>query len=461
MLMMQGMGKMRFSLARVIGYWIGGVWTAWGGRQRIEAKQLKNLRRLVRKARAGSPYFQRLYADLPDTAEIELKDLPVTTKTELMAAFDDWLTDRSLTLAQAREHMDSMDNLGVPIGRHAVFRTSGSSGEPAVIVTTSSMLEFIFGLSLARLTTRQLLLEKKLQRQGVMVIISGGNGHFAGVGMYPLMQRLAPRLARELTFIAAEQAIEATVAELNALENVTAMLTYPSMLSILTREKEAGRLKIEPKLFKVAGETFTPELRERALRAFPSLEHGIVDVYGCTECLLTAFKCECGRQHVVEDWVILEAVDENNEPVPDGELSAGSLLTVLANDVQPFIRYDLGDRVRFYRDACPCGSPCRSFQIEGRQATLVRVGDVSLSPLAFDLEHEWARRVQLVQTAERAFEVRAELTNPDKADEVFEQVIQSVSAVFASNGVADVSVGKSDAPVILAASGKFHEVVPV
>lgn len=330
-----------------------------------------------------------------------------------------------------------------------------------MIVTTSSMLEFIFGLSLARLTTRQLLLEKKLQRQGVMVIISGGNGHFAGVGMYPLMQRLAPRLARELTFIAAEQAIEATVAELNALENVTAMLTYPSMLSILTREKEAGRLKIEPKLFKVAGETFTPELRERALRAFPSLEHGIVDVYGCTECLLTAFKCECGRQHVVEDWVILEAVDENNEPVPDGELSAGSLLTVLANDVQPFIRYDLGDRVRFYRDACPCGSPCRSFQIEGRQATLVRVGDVSLSPLAFDLEHEWARRVQLVQTAERAFEVRAELTNPDKADEVFEQVIQSVSAVFASNGVADVSVGKSDAPVILAASGKFHEVVPV
>ena len=188
----------------------------------------------------------------------------------------------SLTLAQAREHMESMDNLGVPIGRHAVFRTSGSSGEPAVIVMTSSLLEFIFGLSLARLTTRQLLLEKKLQRQGVMVIISGGNGHFAGVGMYPLMQRLAPRLARELTFIPAEQAIEATVAELNALENVTAMLTYPSMLSILTREKEAGRLKIEPKLFKVAGETFTPELRERVLRVFPSLGHGIVDVYGCT-----------------------------------------------------------------------------------------------------------------------------------------------------------------------------------
>ena len=33
------------------------------------------------------------------------------------------------------------------------------------------------------------------------------------------------------------------------------------------------------------------------------------------------------------------------------------LLTVLANDVQPFIRYDLGDCLRFYKDPCPCGSP--------------------------------------------------------------------------------------------------------
>lgn len=51
-------------------------------------------------------------------------------------------------------------------------------------------------------------------------------------------------------------------------------------------------------------------------------------------------------------------------------------LTVLANEVQPFIRYDLGDCVRFNGDSCPCGSPFRSFQVEGRQATLVRVGKV-------------------------------------------------------------------------------------
>ena len=376
-----------------------------------------------------------------------------------MGEFDNWLTDRSLTLAQAREHMDSMANLGVPIGQYAVFRTSGSSGEPAVIVIPSSVLEFIFGLSLARFSKKQLQIEKKLQKAGTNVIITGGNGHFAGVGMNKLMQHLMPKLAKKITFIPAEQPIEKTVKQLNGIGQIASIMTYPSMLTILTREKEAERLKIEPKLFKVAGETFTPELRKRVEKAFTSLEYGIVDIYACTECLFMAFECDRGRQHIIEDWVILEAVDENKQPVPDGELSASALLTVLSNRVQPFIRYDLGDRLRFYRDPCACGSPFRSFQIEGRQATVIRVGNVILSSLAFDLEHANAQRVQLVQISEFVFEVRAELLNKENPDQVFEQIIKSISEVFSKNGIVDIKIRKSDAPPHLTASGKFHEVV--
>ena len=450
---------MKFSLIKTFGYFVGGIWTAWGGRRRIEAKQLKNLRRLIQKARKKSPYFNNLYAHLPHTNLIKLNDLPVTSKVDLMSEFDNWLTDRSLTLAQAREHMDSMDNLGAPIGQYAVFRTSGSSGEPAVVVLPSSVLEFIFGLSLARLS-KQLIMTEKIQKAGTNLNITGGNGHFAGVGIDKLMQHVAPRLAKNLTSIPAEQPIETTVKQLNGIGQIASITTYPSMLEILTREKEAGRLEIEPKLFKVAGESFTPELRKRVEKVFPSLEFRILDIYACTECLFMAFECECGRQHVLEDWVILEAVDENKQPVPDGELSTTALLTVLSNHVQPFIRYDIGDRLRFYRDPCACGSPFRSFQIEGRQATVVRVGNVTLSPLAFDLEHESAQRVQLVQTSEFVFEVRAELLNHENPDQVFEQIIQSVSEVFAKNGLVDVKVGKSDTPPHLTASGKFHEVIP-
>jgi phenylacetate-coenzyme A ligase PaaK-like adenylate-forming protein len=233
------------------------------------------------------------------------------------------------------------------------------------------------------------------------------------------------------------------------------------MLAILVREKEAGRLHIEPALFSTGGETLTEDLRTRVLRAFPSLKYGIADFYGSTECLALAFTCSHGRKHVNEDWVILEAVDEAMQPVPDGRLSETVLLTVLANEVQPFIRYDLGDCVRFYQGACPCGSPFRSFEVEGRQATLVRVGEVTLSPLVFDLEHADAQRVQLIQTGEREFEVRVQLTEKEMAEPVFEDVIASVQRVFCDNGLENVAVRESYEAVEFTASGKFHEVLPL
>ncbi|MDF1861276.1 MAG: hypothetical protein P1U87_13750 [Verrucomicrobiales bacterium] len=450
---------MKFSVVKTLGYFLGGIWTARGGRKRIEARQRKNLRRLVKTAREKSPYFKELYAHLPDTGVLKLSDLPVTSKSELMAHFDDWLTDRSLTLAQARQHMESMDNLGVPIGQYAVFRTSGTSGEPAVIVLSASMLEFIFGLALARMSRRQFQFAKKIERSGTNVIVTGGNGHFVGAGFDLLRQNLKIPLKREFQFIPAEQAIEETIKQLNEITPMASIVTYPSMLTILTREQELGRLHMEPAAIKVAGETFTPELRKRAQKAFPSLQFDILDAYGCTECLFMAFECDCGRQHVPEDWVILEAVDENHQPVADGTLSATALLTVLANEAQPLIRYELGDRLRFYPDPCPCGSPFRSFEVEGRQATVVRVGEVTLSPLAFDLEHERARRVQMIQTSENVFEVRAELLTEENPEEVLEQVIESVGEVFTKNGLPGVKIHKSDAPPQLTASGKFHEVI--
>ncbi len=452
---------MRFSLFKALGYLVGGLWTARGGRKRIEAKQLRNLRRLVEKARRDSPLFQRLYADLRPSSEIELSELPVTRKPDLMREFDDWLTIRSLPLERAREHLRDIRNAGVPIDDVAVFQTSGTSGEPAVIVLSSSFVEYAYGIMMARFERYHRKLIRKVRKLGVRVTITGGNGHFAGVGFNKLVRHLHPRLARGLTFIEAEQSIGRLVEQLNAIPKVSCIVTYPSMLTILAKEKEAGRLQIEPVVISTGGETLTDDLRERVRRAFLSLKYDILDTYGCTECLVMSFTCSQGRKHVNEDWVILEAVDETMRPVPDGTLSATVLLTVFANDVQPFIRYDLGDCLRFYTDRCPCGSPFRSFQVEGREATLVRVGEVTLSPLVFDLEHEHARRIQLVQTSERDFEVRIELADEAAAGVVFEEVIQSVKRVFRDNGLGDVAVRKSQAPPELTASGKFHEVLPL
>ncbi len=452
---------MRFSLLRTLGYFAGGLWTAWGGRKRIEAKQRRNLMRLVEKARRDSPLFRRLYADVGPTSELELRDLPATRKPELMREFDDWLTIRSLPLERARDHLRDIGKIGVPIDDVAVFQTSGTSGEPAVIVLPSSFLEYSYGIQMARFDRDQWKLARDIRKVGVKVTITGGNGHFAGVGFLNLMNHLHPWLAGRATFIEAEQPIGRVVERLNAIPKIALIMTYPSTLTILVKEKEAGRLRIEPTLFKTGGETLTDDLRERVRRAFPSLKCDIADTYASTECLALSFECSCGRQHVHEDWVILEAVDEAMRPVPDGTQSTTVLLTVLANDIQPFIRYDLGDCVRFYTDPCTCGSPFRSFQVGGRQATLVRVGEVILSPLVFDLEHERARRIQLVQNSERDFEVRVEPADEAAAGVVFQEVIQSVKRVFRDNGLEDVTVRESHASPEFTASGKFHEVLPM
>ncbi|WP_333824055.1 phenylacetate--CoA ligase family protein [Pinisolibacter sp.] len=454
---------MRFSLLSALGYFAGGLWTAWGGRKRVEAKQLRNLRRLVEKARRDSPLFHRLYAGLPPSGEVELRDLPVTRKPDLMRDFDDWLTIRTLPLERAREHLRDIGKIGVPIDDVAVFQTSGTSGEPAVIVLPSSFVEYAYGIQMARFDRHRWKLVRDIRKLGARVTITGGNGHFAGSGFNKLMRRLNPRLASSfgVTFVEADQPIDRLVERLNAIRKAAWIVTYPSMLAILVKEKEVGRLRIEPALFSTGGETLTDHLRARARRAFPSLRYGIQDPYGCTECLALSFECSCGRKHLNEDWVVLEAVDEAMRPVPDGTQSDTVLLTVLANDVQPFIRYDLGDRVRFHTDPCPCGSPFRSFRVEGREATLVRVGEVTLSPLVFDLEHERARRVQLVQIGDGDFEVRMEPAAGMAVGDALREVVESVKRVFRDHGLEHVSVRESRSPLEFTASGKFHEVLPL
>jgi phenylacetate-coenzyme A ligase PaaK-like adenylate-forming protein len=213
-----------------------------------------------------------------------------------MREFDDWLTIRSLPLARARDHLRDIGKLGVPIDDVAIFQTSGTSGEPAVVVLPSSFVEYSFGISMARFDRHHWKLVRDIRKLGVRVTITGGNGPFAGVGFNKLVRNLQPRLAKVLTFIEAEQPIDRLVEQLNAIPKVSSISTYPSMLIILAKEKEAGRLQIDPVVISTGGETLTDDLRARVRRAFPSLKYGILDTYGCTECLALSFECSCRRK---------------------------------------------------------------------------------------------------------------------------------------------------------------------
>ncbi len=85
----------------------------------------------------------------------------------------------------------------------------------------------------------------------------------------------------------------------------------------------------------------------------------------------------------------------------------------------------------------------------------------ALSALAFDLEHEQASRVQLVQTGERAFEVRAEIRPGGDVAAVFDKITAEVLDLLRDNGISDAVIRKSHQSPKLGDSGKFQEVVPI
>lgn len=68
---------------------------------------------------------------------------------------------------------------------------------------------------------------------------------------------------------------------------------------------------------------------------------------------------ECPEQHlhIDDDWVIVEPVDSDYRPVVDGQPADRLLSTNLVDFTQPFIRYEITDRVVLHREPCACGNP--------------------------------------------------------------------------------------------------------
>jgi phenylacetate-coenzyme A ligase PaaK-like adenylate-forming protein len=221
-----------------------------------------------------------------------------------------------------------------------------------------------------------------------------------------------PSRARAMRVFPVLDPLPEIVAGLNDFQ--PAMLNgYASAIALLAQEQEAGRLDIHPVLTMTSSETLAMEDRERISRVFGGK---VRDNYGCSEFVATAYGCSEGWLHVHNDWVILEPVDEQLQPVSPGETSRSVLLTNLSNRVQPILRYNLGDRITVRPDACPCGSPFPAIRVEGRTDEILRFRAedgrlVPVLPLALWSvlkETPGLHRFQVIQTGERQLKIRLE-----------------------------------------------------
>jgi phenylacetate-coenzyme A ligase PaaK-like adenylate-forming protein len=378
----------------------------------IAERQSHRLRGLLDATARDSAFYRRRWRGI-DLASARLQDLPVVHKRELMAQFPQWVTDKAITRAALHHFMADARRCGRPfLGRYAVWESSGSSGEPAVFVQDSGALAVYDALeALRRHSPRpwQRLLDPLMLGER-FAFVGAIDGHFASHVSLQRQRRLRPWLAAGWRSFSILQPVADLVAQLNAFAP-TLVATYPTAAALLADEAERGALHIAPQELWTGGETLSPAVRRRVQEV---LRCHVRNSYGASEFLPLAWECGEGRLHLNEDWAILEAVDAEYHPVPPGTPSHTSLLTNLANRVQPLVRYELGDQICIAPERCACGSPLPVIDVCGRRddALQLRGADgraVTLLPLALTTVLEDRAGVydfQLCQIDERTLQLR-------------------------------------------------------
>ena len=419
-------------------------------RETLERLQQKRLRALVRYAREHSPFYGELYKGLGNGWT--LSDLPPVTKPELMARFDEVLTDRSVSMARVQAFIQDLDNVGRMLdGKYLVFKTSGSTGHPAVVLYDRGAVDVASAVAAFRTFARREDFKRFMAHGKRTAGVFADNGFYLACGMSRYLQLQMPRKQTKITVDVNGPEAE-IVRALNVFQ--PAMPSgYPSNLALLA---DCRGLDIRPDVVITGGELLTDPIRQKLKDRFGCY---VQTHYSCTEGGEIACECREGHLHINEDWVILEPVDREGRPVAPGVRSDRVFITNLSNRIQPFIRYELTDRVIVHEEPCPCGRTTRWLEIEGRTDDILTfTGGVSVAPMSLYKvleEVPKVRRFQLVQRSPNVLELRLAA---DDRGAAFQAAKGELGSFFESKGLSVEILLSDELPQADPVSGKFKHV---
>ena len=349
-------------------------------KQQIRAERERRLRSLLALAALRSPWHRRRLSDvdLATATEDDLARIPPMTTDDLMAHWDEIVTDPRLSLAAVDRHVAGLTSDAYLLDEFHAVASGGSTGRRGV---------FAYGWN-AWAAANAGFLRPMMWDRGVSPELAAAPGTAAMVAaqnpahMTSALSQTFANPAIQLRSFPVTLPVADIVAGLNAYQP-TLLIGYPTALAVLAGEARRGGLRISPLRIGTTSEPLRPETRRSLEREFGA---PVANMYGTSEAGPVAVGCWRGPgMHLCDDLVIVEPVDSAGRAVTPGVLSDKVYLTPLTNPLLPLLRIELSDQVMVTGETCPCGSAHTVIaDVQGRiEDIFTYQGGVTVHPHAY------------------------------------------------------------------------------
>ena len=402
----------------------------------LTKRQSKKLKKLVEYVKANSTLGAELYKDIcPD---FTLRELPVTTKEVIMQDYDHWITTSDFTLKELEEFAADGNMAGEMYkGKYSVCETSGSTGYPFYMA-----YDWVESGVMVREMNRTVKTKFAFYRPACFLFPD--DKHMISVCTVKHSLRKYPIMKNSLILKNSNVSNEEIVTFLNDIQPKI-LCTYVSTAEMLASEQIKGNLHVDLKEIMIGGETLLLKTREYIQSAF---QCKVRSRYASTEAGGIAMDCDCGRMHIHNKDLIIEPVDEYNNPVPVGKKAHKMLITALAEKTVPIIRYEVNDKVTIHNEPCNCGNKAPWIEVEGRTADppfLLKndKGEVSISTFILFIKTMGlgnVRKIQLILHGYDQLECRVDFMENVDELEAFEEIKRILTDSFANVHVHNVKI---------------------
>jgi len=336
-------------------------------RLRWSAEQLRlerrdRLRDLLSVALSSSPWHRKRLAGV-DPARFEEADLervPPMTKDDLMANWDDIVTDRRLTLENVERHLAGLTSDAYLLDEFHAITSGGSTGRRGVYVYGWESWAVAYAGFLRTTVWDRAATPGTASTPNTVAMVAARHATHMTSAMAETFSNPAIHVASFPISLPLEQIVDG----LNEFQPAT-VIAYASALGIFVREARAGRLRITPRRIISTSEPLFPETRQAVEEVFHA---PVANAYGTSEAGPVAIGCwRSAGMHLCDDLVIMEPVNREGRSVGVGVRSDKIYLTAISNPTLPLIRFEMSDQVELLDRPCPCGSAHRLIaDVEGR-----------------------------------------------------------------------------------------------